>query len=528
MSTPVVTIRNLSVSFRGQRRKAVDSLDLDIMPGERLAIVGESGSGKSVTALSLLGLLEGASVDGEVIFDRRNLLALPEAELQKIRGKDIAMIFQEPMTALNPLRSIGDQIMESLLLHTELSKPDARVKAFELLAKTGIRDPDKQVSRYPHQLSGGQRQRAMIAMALACRPRLLIADEPTTALDASIRAKIIKLLLNLQREYGMAILLITHDLHLVRRFAERVAVMKRGRVVESGETEAVFEQATHPYAIKLINSQPRGLAEAMDENAPIVLETRDLTVRYAKPSPGIRGWFKSEYTSAIRDVSISLRRGETVGIVGESGSGKSTLAQAVLRLIPSHSGSIEFDAERNQGGGRAGRLAFRKHVQVVFQDPFGSLSPRLTVAQIIGEGIALHFPDLSTRDRQARISAALTDVALPSSILQRYPHEFSGGQRQRIAIARALALRPEILVLDEPTSALDVSIQKQVLELLAGLQRKYSLSYLLISHDLAVVRALSHRIYVMKEGSVVEHGPTHSILSAPEHQYTQQLIEAAL
>ncbi len=526
MSDVLLSIENLSISFG--RRKVVKGLDLQIRPGERLALVGESGSGKTVTALSVLRLVQGASYQGSIRLQGRDLLQLPEDELRRVRGRDVAMIFQEPMSALNPLHTIGDQVIETLLLHDEtLDKKSAREKALQLLTRTGIRDPEQRMVDYPHQLSGGQRQRAMIAMALACRPKLLIADEPTTALDWTIRARIVKLLLSLQEEAnrdgdGMAILLITHDLNLVRRFAQRVAVMERGQLVEQADTETLFASPRHPYTIKLINSLPVRQVEPVSPNSPVVLQTRALRVEYPKKAAGWRGLFFSDRFAAVEGADLLLRARETIGVVGESGSGKSTLAQAILRLLSARSGSIEFFPQTPR------RAAFRARVQVVFQDPFGSLSPRRTIEQIVGEGVALHFPQLSDEQRHQRIVDVLAEVGLSAAVLQRYPHEFSGGQRQRIAIARALVLEPEILVLDEPTSALDVSIQNQVLQLLSKLQRKYGLSYLLITHDLSVVNALAHRLYVMKDGVIVEEGETSDVINQPRHPYTRTLVQAAL
>lgn len=526
MSEALLKIENLSISFG--KRQAVHGLDLEIQAGERLALVGESGSGKTVTALSILRLLERVSLDGRILLQGRDLLTLPLEELREIRGRDVAMIFQEPMTALNPLHSIGQQIIETLLLHSDLSPAEAREKAIHLLSRTGLREPERRIDSYPHQLSGGQRQRAMIAMALACKPKLLIADEPTTALDWTIRARIIKLLLDLQEEFGMAVLLITHDLNLVRRFAQRVAVMEKGRLVETGHTEQLFNAPQHPYTIKLLNSLPQREVEDVAPSSPVLLEARKLRVEYPKRLPGWRGWFSSGRFVAVEGADLLLRAGETIGVVGESGSGKSTLVQAILRLIPLHSGSLEFAGKPLQQQNRREQLDFRSRVQVVFQDPFGSLSPRQTVERIIGEGLDLHFADLSEEERHLRILDVLAEVGLPRSALRRYPHEFSGGQRQRIAIARAIVLQPQVLILDEPTSALDVSIQKQILELLASLQRKYGLSYLLISHDLSVVNALAHRIYVLKDGEIVEEGETTQVIARPTHPYTQRLVHATL
>jgi len=533
MSGPLLTLDNLSIRFGS--KIVVDKLNLSIKPGERVALVGESGSGKTITALSILRLAAQAKLDGRIDFQGRDLLQLPESELQQIRGRDIAMIFQEPMSALNPLFTIGNQIIETLQLHEELSPREARIKTIQLLKRTGIREPERRVDSYPHQLSGGQLQRAVIAMALACRPKLLIADEPTTALDVTIRARIVDLLLDLQEEElvrtdgtGMAILLITHDLNLVRRFAQRVAVMERGHLVESADTETLFRNPQHPYTIKLLNSLPVRQIEPVRSDSPTVFETRKLRVEYPKRLQGWRGLFRKAHFTALSGADIYLRERETIGVVGESGSGKSTLAQAILRLMPVNSGQLDFPGLPAQPRTRAERRDFRAHIQVVFQDPFGSLSPRRSVGQIVGEGLALHHPHLSEDEHNRRVATVLDEVGLPASALDRYPHEFSGGQRQRIAIARALVLEPKILVLDEPTSALDVSIQNQILQLLVRLQKKYGLSYVLISHDFNVVNAMAHRLYVMKDGEIVETGDTTEVIARPNHLYTLRLVRAAL
>jgi len=527
MSESLLTIDNLSIAFGA--RLAVNHLNLRVNAGERLALVGESGSGKTVTALSILRLAGTAKHRGHIYFEGRDLLSIPEDELRQIRGRDIAMIFQEPMTALNPLHTIGHQIIETLVLHEHISQPEARRKAIELLARTGIREPERRVDSYPHQLSGGQRQRAMIAMALACRPKLLIADEPTTALDWTIRSRIIDLLLDLQREEGMAILLITHDLNLVKRFAQRVAVMEKGNLVETGNTDELFASPQHPYTIKLLNSLPERHITPVSDASPTLLQTEKLRVEYPVAEAGWRGWFRSGRFAAVEGADLYLRAGETIGVVGESGSGKSTLAQAILRLIPVQSGTLTFNSiPVTRTNNRKEELSFRSDVQVVFQDPFGSLSPRRTIRHIVGEGLALHFPELTETQQLGRVLAALKEVDLPASALNRYPHEFSGGQRQRIAIARALILEPKVLILDEPTSALDVSIQKQVLALLVNLQQKFQLSYVLISHDLSVVNALAHRLYVMKDGVIVEQGETTKIIASPQHPYTRTLVQATL
>ncbi|MGB3611634.1 MAG: dipeptide ABC transporter ATP-binding protein [Cellvibrio sp.] len=538
MNQPLLAIEQLTISFG--KKRVVQNLNLQINAGERLALVGESGSGKTISALSILRLAQHASVSGSIRFQGEELLDKSEEEIRQIRGAEIAMVFQEPMSALNPLYTIGNQIIETLILHENLTPREAREKTIALLARTGIREPERRVDSYPHQLSGGQLQRAVIAMALACKPKLLIADEPTTALDTTVRARIVKLLLDLQAEdvernrqagtpeQGMAILLITHDLNLVRRFAQRVAVMEHGELVETGVTQTIFAEPRHPYTIKLLNSIPQRRIDPVDDAAPVLLVTQELRVEYPKKLTGWRGLFRHDRFIALQAASISLRAGETIGVVGESGSGKSTLAQAILGLIRTQGGELELEGRPNQQFSRQEKRALRARLQVVFQDPFGSLSPRQTIEQIVGEGLALHFPGLTRAQRYERIREVLQDVGLPLSALSSYPHEFSGGQRQRIAIARALVLKPQILVLDEPTSALDVSIQNQVLELLVRLQKKYRLSYLLITHDLQVVNALAHRLYVLKDGVIVESGATEDIISNPRHTYTQSLVQAAL
>lgn len=525
MNTAILELKNLSIAFGDKR--AVEQLHLSMQRGERLALVGESGSGKTVTALSILRLLEQAQLEGEIRFNGEDLQLKTEEELRAIRGADIAMIFQEPMTALNPLYTIGNQIMESLQLHEQLDKALARQRSIELLSSTGVRDAERRVDSYPHQLSGGQRQRAMIAMALACRPQLIIADEPTTALDVSIRTRIIDLLLTIQQRDNLSVLLITHDLLLVRKFATRVAVMEKGRLVEVADTETLFSNPQHPYTQKLLNSHPIRTIDPVDDHATELLSAENMRVEYKKVRPGFRARFRPEALAAVDGANVHLRKGETLGVLGESGSGKSTLAMALLGLIRPAAGHIAYRGEPLRYASKQWR-ALRARIQVVFQDPFGSLSPRQTIRHIVEEGLRLHRPELSAAERLAKVVAVLNEVGLPETVLYRYPHQFSGGQRQRIAIARALVIEPEIIVLDEPTSALDVSIQFQVLELLSSLQKKYGLSYILISHDIAVVRALSHRIMVMKDGKVLESGETLSLLSAPQHPYTQSLIQASL
>ena len=525
MADTLLGIDDLSVNFG--RSRVVDHVSFQVATGEKFALVGESGSGKSVTALSILRLVEGATYEGTIRFEGQELLRKSERELRAIRGRDIAMIFQEPMTALDPLYTIGNQIAEVLELHEGLRPDAARARAVELLARTGIPDPARRVEAYPHQLSGGQRQRAMIAMALACRPKLLIADEPTTALDVTIQAQILALLDDLQRELGMALLFITHDLNLVRRFTHRVGVMEKGRLVEQGVTAEVFAQPRHPYTVKLINSRPERAVRPIALDAPVLAAARGVGVEFTTA----RGWFAKDVFRAVRAATLELRRGETLGIVGESGSGKTTLGMALLALQPIAEGSVTLEGTRLDNAERTTLRAMRRRMQVVFQDPFGSLSPRMTIEQIVGEGLEIHQPDLPRAERRQRILEMLAEVGLAQAaipgLLSRYPHEFSGGQRQRIAIARAVILRPEVLVLDEPTSALDVSVQQQVLKLLGYLQAKYGMSYIFISHDLAVVRAMAHRVLVMKDGVIVEEGEAEALFAAPREPYTQTLLAAA-
>jgi len=527
---PLLELEHLRVTFGDT--VAVDDVSLTIGRGERVALVGESGSGKSVTALSILRLLNDAQTSGVVRFDGEDLLAKSEREMRGMRGSDIAMIFQEPMTALNPLYTVGDQIAETIVLHDGVSANEARKRAVALLDRTGITEPGKRVNSYPHQLSGGQRQRAMIAMALACRPRLLLADEPTTALDVTIRAQIVELLLELQREEaekrGMAVLLITHDLNLVRHFAQRVAVMEKGVLVESGPVDTLFASPQHPYTERLLRSRPERTVVPVLPIAPVLLDARDVCVDFRTKLPGIAGWFHSGRFRAVNDATVSVRQGETLGIVGESGSGKSTLAMALLGLQRTSHGAIDFQGRALGSYRGREQTTLRSNMQVVFQDPFSSLSPRQTIERIVGEGLALHRPQLNAEARRDKVIGVLREVGIDRTALQRYPHEFSGGQRQRIAIARALVLEPRILILDEPTSALDVSIQQQVLKLLAGLQRKYNLGFVFISHDLAVIGAMAHRVAVMQNGAIVETGEVERIFAEPSHPYTRKLLKAAL
>ncbi|SAK39915.1 ABC transporter-like protein [Caballeronia calidae] len=530
MSEPLLSIQDLRVRFGDTL--AVDGANLEIHAGERVALVGESGSGKSVTALSILRLLRDAELSGSIRFAGDELLSKSEHAMRGLRGSDIAMIFQEPMTALNPLYTVGDQIGETIQLHDGASPREARQRAIALLARTGITEPERRVDSYPHQLSGGQRQRVMIAMALACRPRLLLADEPTTALDVTIRAQIVELLLELQRDEaekrGMAVLLITHDLNLVRRFAERVAVMEKGVLVESGAVEEIFTSPQHPYTQRLLASKPKRSVLPVLPIAPVLLDAKAVSVDYPTRLPGFAGWFRRGRFKAVDDVTLTVRQGETLGIVGESGSGKSTLAMALLGLQRTSNGTVQFQGRAlGEFRGRE-KTVLRSNLQVVFQDPFSSLSPRQTVARIVGEGLALHRPELDAAARRAKVIAVLREVGMDRLALDRYPHEFSGGQRQRIAIARALVLEPSILILDEPTSALDVSIQTQVLALLADIQKKHNLGYVFISHDLQVIGAMAHRVAVMRNGFVVEAGEVEKIFANPSDEYTRKLLKAAL
>jgi microcin C transport system ATP-binding protein len=530
---PLLDVKGLRVAFGG--KEVVRGIDFAIAPGEKLALVGESGSGKTVTALSLLGLVQNARVTGRAMFaapgsQPRDLLALSERELLATRGQEIAMIFQEPMTALNPLYTVGDQVAEVLQLKQGLTGREAWEAAVAALATTGIPEPERRAFAYPHQLSGGQRQRAMIAMALSGRPRLLLADEPTTALDVTLRAQILDLLAEVQHHNGMALLLITHDLNLVRKFADRVAVMENGDLVEQGTVASVFANPKHAYTRKLIESRPvRDVVEGPVSGESPVMRASGMQVSYPVPIPGIRGWFKKGRFVAVRGAGFEIAPGRTLGVVGESGSGKSTLALAALGLMP-HMGELEV-VGRRWGQDTAGNREIRRTVQVVFQDPFSSLSPRMTVEEIVGEGLLVHEPALPEGGRRERVIRALAEVGLSEAqfpgLLQRYPHEFSGGQRQRVAIARALILQPRLLVLDEPTSALDVTIQKQVLRLLQRLQREKHLSYLLITHDVDVIRAMAHDVVVMKDGEILEAGTVEQVLDSPREDYTRTLVAAA-
>ncbi|WP_036228878.1 ABC transporter ATP-binding protein [Marinobacterium jannaschii] len=528
MSTPLITVNRLSVDFRQKEGAvhAVKDVSFSIPRGKTLALVGESGSGKSVTAMSILRLLpypKASHPSGEIIYDGIDLLGQSEDQMRQLRGSRISVIFQEPMTSLNPLHRVEKQITETLLIHKGLSGAKARARALELLDLVGIPDPEQRLNSYPHELSGGQRQRIMIAMALANDPELLIADEPTTALDVTIQKQILELLQSLQQRLGMAILLITHDLNIVRQYAHQVCVMSQGAIVECADTHNLFTQPQHPYTRILLDAEPSGSPKPLANDAPELLSSEALKVWF----PIRKGLFKRtvDHIKAVDGVDISLMRGETLGIVGESGSGKTTTGLALLRLIGSQ-GRIRFAGEAIDHLNQKEVKPLRRRMQVVFQDPFGSLSPRMSVGECIAEGLEIHQPDDKARHGEM-IEKVLQEVGLDPEARHRYPHEFSGGQRQRIAVARALVLKPELIILDEPTSALDRTVQKQIIELLRELQQRYQLSYIFISHDLAVVRALSHRLMVMYQGQVVEQGDAASIFSQPQADYTRQLLEAA-
>jgi microcin C transport system ATP-binding protein len=524
-----LSVRDLSIAFRagGRETLAVDRISFDVLKGECTALVGESGSGKSVTALSILKLLPYPAArhpGGSIHYQGRDLIKLSEREMRRVRGDDITIVFQEPMTSLNPLHTIEKQIGEILLLHRGLTGEPARARTLEVLTQVGIRDPQTRLRSYPHQLSGGQRQRVMIAMALANEPDLLIADEPTTALDVTVQAQIIALLKDLQKRLGMSLLFITHDLGIVRKIADRVCVMKDGKIVEQGKVERIFAAPEHPYTRALLAAEPKPDPAPEQPSAPMVLESTELKVWF----PIKRGVLRHVvgHIKAVDGVSIALRKGETLGVVGESGSGKTTFGLAMLRLISSK-GPIVFMGRQLQGLRFKEMRPFRRNMQIVFQDPYGSLSPRLSVADIIKEGLNVHHPHLSSRECDERVVAALKDVGLDPQTRFRFPHEFSGGQRQRIAIARAVVLEPTFVVLDEPTSALDMLIQSQMVDLLRDLQKRHELTYLFISHDLRVVAALASRLLVMRHGKVVESGAAAELFKNPKDEYTRALFAAA-
>ncbi|OOO18385.1 microcin ABC transporter ATP-binding protein [Agrobacterium salinitolerans] len=526
---PLLSVRDLSVAFHqgGATSIAVDHVSFDLMPGEVVALVGESGSGKSVTANSILKLLPypaASHPSGKILFDGKDMLTLPERALRAVRGNDVTMIFQEPMTSLNPLHTIERQIGEILELHQAIAGADARARTLELLLQVGIREPEKRLKAYPHELSGGQRQRVMIAMALANRPKLLIADEPTTALDVTVQAQILELLGDLKTQHGMSMLFITHDLGIVRKFADRVCVMTKGKIVETGTVEQVFTDPQHAYTRHLLAAEPKGEPPHSDATKPVVMQ-----------GDGIKVWFPIkaglmrrvvDHVKAVDGIDITLRAGQTVGVVGESGSGKTTLGLALSRLIASE-GRISFIGQSIDHYSYEMMKPLRNRLQVVFQDPYGSLSPRMSVGEIVAEGLKVHERSLSADERDKRVATALEEVGLDPATRWRYPHEFSGGQRQRIAIARAMVLKPRFVMLDEPTSALDMSVQAQVVDLLRDLQAKHELAYLFISHDLKVVKALANDLIVMRHGKVVESGPAAEIFANPQQDYTKALLAAA-
>jgi microcin C transport system ATP-binding protein len=529
MTEPLLSVRDLSIAFirRGHETLAVDHISFDIAKGETLALVGESGSGKSVTALSILKLLPYPTArhpSGSILFKGQNFVPMTEREMRRVRGDDITIVFQEPMTSLNPLHTIEKQIAEILLLHRGLTGNAALARTIEVLSQVGIPDPQRRLKAYPHQLSGGQRQRVMIAMALANEPDLLIADEPTTALDVTVQAQIIALLKDIQKRLGMSLLFITHDLGIVRKIADRVCVMKDGKIVEHGTVDRVFAAPEHPYTQALLTAEPKADPAPPQPDAPMVLETTDLKIWF----PIKHGFMRKVvgHIKAVDGVSVTLRKGETLGVVGESGSGKSTLGLALLRLISSD-GPVLFMGNPLQGLRFKQMRPFRRDMQIVFQDPYGSLSPRMSVGEIIKEGLKVHQPDKSARERDDQVIQALTDVGLNPDTRFRFPHEFSGGQRQRIAVARAIVLEPSFVVLDEPTSALDMLIQAQMVDLLRDLQKRHNLTYLFISHDLRCVAALASRLLVMRHGKVVESGTAAELFRNPQTDYTRALFAAA-
>ena len=542
MRLPLLQVRDLRIAFR--QGEVVKGISFNLALGEKLALVGESGSGKSVLALSLVKLIEGAKLSGRCLWIRQDeenlapdatdapntldLVKLTERDLEPIRGQDIAFVFQEPMTALNPVFSVGEQIAEVLQIKRGMTREEAWHEAIDLIKVTGITDPVRRAKSYPHQLSGGQRQRVMIAMALACRPRLLIADEPTTALDVSVRSQILDLLDHLQYRFGMAVLLITHDLEAVRRFADRVLVMEKGVVVEQGDAKEVLTEPQHAYTQKLLNSQPIRDVVVPPADAPVMMQGWSLGVKYHVSGGGVKAWFIPKKFTALQDVNFVLRQGHTLGVIGESGSGKTSLALAALGLVPIE-GQMKVSGHSWTGKSKVD-LPLRRMVQVVFQDPFASLSPRMNVSEIIAEGLTVHMPELDALGRLRRVLIALSSVGLTEqefpNLLSRYPHEFSGGQRQRLAIARVLVLDPKVIVLDEPTSALDVTTQKQVLQLLQKLQKQRGLSYLLITHDIGVIRAMAHQVLVVQNAKLVDSGNLDHILQHSTHPYTRLLVNA--
>jgi peptide/nickel transport system ATP-binding protein len=527
----ILEARNIAVEFKveGGVVKAVKNMSFALRKGETIAIVGESGSGKSVTARAVMRLLSKRATitkGSSIILRGENILTLSEREMRKLRGSRVSMIFQEPMTSLNPVYSVGAQLVEILRLHNRISRSEAIGRALDLLKEVQIPEPEARIRQYPHQLSGGQRQRVMIAMALANRPDILIADEPTTALDVTVQAQILNLIKDLKNKYGMAVILITHDLTVVRQFADRVYVMQHGEVKEHNVTEALFSNPQHPYTKRLLSAEPKGVAKPLEGDQPSILIGKDVRVTYTLKKGGM---FNATYHDlhAVDGLSLDLKRGETLGLVGESGSGKTTFGQALIRLLNPQQGQITFAGDRIDGLNQHGLRPYRSRMQIVFQDPFSSMNPRMSVRQIIEEGLIVNGIGANAADRLQRVQDALADAEMPTNILSRFPHEFSGGQRQRLAIARAIAMQPEFILLDEPTSALDLSVQAQIIKLLRKLQRERGLSYLFISHDLKVVRALCHRVIVMQHGRIVEQGPVAQVLTNPETDYTKRLVRAA-
>jgi peptide/nickel transport system ATP-binding protein len=527
----ILEARNLAVEFKveGGVVMAVKNMSFALRKGETIAIVGESGSGKSVTARAIMRLLSKRATiakDSSIVLRGQDVLTLSEREMRKLRGSRVSMIFQEPMTSLNPVYSVGAQLVEILRLHGKMSRSEALRRALDLLKEVQIPEPEARLRQYPHQLSGGQRQRVMIAMALANRPDILIADEPTTALDVTVQAQILNLIKDLKTKYGMAVILITHDLTVVRQFADRVYVMQHGEVKEHNVTEALFSNPQHPYTKRLLSAEPKGVAKPLEGHQPSILTGKDVRVTYTLKKGGM---FNATYHDlhAVDGLSLNLKRGETLGLVGESGSGKTTFGQALIRLLNPQQGQITFAGDRIDGLNQRGLRPYRSRMQIVFQDPFSSMNPRMSVRQIIEEGLIVNGIGANSADRLQRVQDALADAEMPTNILSRFPHEFSGGQRQRLAIARAIAMQPEFILLDEPTSALDLSVQAQIIKLLRKLQRERGLSYLFISHDLKVVRALCHRVIVMQNGRIVEQGPVAEVLTNPETDYTKRLVRAA-
>ncbi len=527
----ILDASKVKVTFKveGGFVEAVKDVSFALRKGETIAIVGESGSGKSVTARAVMRLLSRRATIGaesSIKLAGQDVLKLPESEMRKLRGSRVSMIFQEPMTSLNPVYTIGSQIAEVIRIHNKVSRGEAMARAKVLLEEVQIPEPESRLKQYPHQMSGGQRQRVMIAMALANRPDILIADEPTTALDVTVQAQILNLIKDLKTKYGMAVILITHDLTVVRQFADRVYVMQHGEVKEHNTTQALFENPQHPYTKRLLSSDPKGIAKPLLEHQPSILSGKNVRVTYTLKKGGL---FSTTYHDlhAVDGLSLDLKRGETLGLVGESGSGKTTFGQALIRLLDPQAGEIIFDGNRIDGLDRAGLRPFRSRMQIVFQDPYSSMNPRMNVRQILEEGLIVNGIGSGEADRLQRVQKALEDAGMPTNILSRFPHEFSGGQRQRIAIARAIAMEPEFILLDEPTSALDLSVQAQIIELLRTLQRERGLSYLFISHDLKVVRALCHRVIVMQNGKIVEQGAVADVLTNPQTDYTKRLVRAA-